>query len=278
MILVFVYWLRITPDDTIPVFSRIYTNPFAKLTIGKTRYGIMLRDDGLVLDDGTCWRLSETEYFMTTSTAQAGRVMAFLEELLQVRWPDLKVNVTSVSEQWGVAAISGPKTREVLDQCLEDPSIISNENLPFMGFTSANLKGGIPCKIARISFSGELGFEIYILADYANKMMDILWNSAKKFDGCLYGLEALGALRVEKGHVTGAELDGRTTIDDVGLGKMASNKKSYIGSAMRKRGVLSSQDREKLVGFFPVHKEDTFDAGTIICEKNKVSGFGIQRI
>ena len=100
----------------------------------------------------------------------------------------------------------------------------------------------------------------------------------KKFNGCLYGLEALGALRVEKGHVTGAELDGRTTIDDVGLGKMASNKKSYIGSAMRKRGVLSSEDREKLVGFFPANKKDTFDAGTIICEKNNIKGYGIGRV
>ena len=104
----------------------------------------MLRDDGLVLDDGTCWRISDTEYFMTTSTSQAGRVMAWLEELLQIRWTDLRVNVTSVSEQWAIAAISGPKTREVLNLCLEDSSVISNENLPFMGFTSTKLKGGIP--------------------------------------------------------------------------------------------------------------------------------------
>ena len=265
------------PDST-EFINRIYTNPFAKLPINKTRYGIMLRDDGLVLDDGTCWRISDTEYFMTTSTAQAGRVMTWLEELLQTRWTDLKVNVTSVSEQWAVAAISGPKTREVLNLCLEDPSEISNEKLPFMGFVSTKLKGGIPCRIARISFSGELGYEIYILSDYATTMMDILWDNTQKFDGCLYGLEALGALRVEKGHVTGAELDGRTTIDDVGLGKMASNKKSYIGSAMRKRGVLSSEEREMLVGFFPVNKNDTFDAGTIICEKNNIKGFGIGRV
>ena len=265
------------PDST-EFINRNYTNPFAKLPINKTRYGIMLRDDGLVLDDGTCWRISDTEYFMTTSTAQAGRVMAWLEELLQIRWTDLKVNVTSVSEQWAVAAISGPKTREVLNLCLEDPSEILNEKLPFMGFVSTKLKGGIPCRIARISFSGELGYEIYILSDYATTMMDILWNNTQKFEGCLYGLEALGALRVEKGHVTGAELDGRTTIDDVGLGKMASNKKSYIGSAMRKRGVLSSEDREMLVGFFPVNKNDTFDAGTIICEKNNIEGFGIGRV
>ena len=265
------------PDAT-EFLNRLYTNPFAKLPVNKARYGIMLRDDGLVMDDGTSWRISETEYFMTTSTAQAAKVMAWLEELLQTRWTDLKVNVTSVSEQWAAAAISGPRTREVLNQCVEDPSLITNENLPFLGFISTELKGGIPCRIARISFSGELGYEVYTFSDYAHSVMDLLWNSAKKFDGCLYGLEALGALRVEKGHVTGAELDGRVTIDDSGLGRMASTKKSYIGSSMRKRGVLDSEDREKLVGFFPVNKKETFDAGTLVCEKNNIKGFGIGRI
>ena len=265
------------PDAT-EFLNRIYTNPFAKLPVNKARYGIMLRDDGLVMDDGTSWRISETEYFMTTSTAQAAKVMAWLEELLQTRWTDLKVNVTSVSEQWAAAAISGPRTREVLNQCVEDPSLITNENLPFLGFISTELKGGIPCRIARISFSGELGYEVYTFSDYAHSVMDLLWNSAKKFDGCLYGLEALGALRVEKGHVTGAELDGRVTIDDSGLGRMASTKKSYIGSSMRKRGVLDSEDREKLVGFFPVNKKETFDAGTLVCEKNNIKGFGVGRI
>ena len=265
------------PDAT-EFLNRIYTNPFAKLSVNKARYGIMLRDDGLVLDDGTSWRISETEYFMTTSTAQAGKVMAWLEELLQTRWTDLKVNVTSVSEQWAAVSIAGPKTKEVLNNCVEDSSLIENTNLPFMGFISTKLKGNIPCRIARISFSGELGYEVYLGSDYANPMMDLLWDSAKKFDGCLYGLEALGALRVEKGHVTGVELDGRVTIEDAGLGKMASTKKSYIGSAMRKRGVLNSEDREMLVGFFPVNKKDTFDAGTLICEKNNVKGFGIGRV
>jgi len=265
------------PDAT-EFINRIYTNPFAKLPIGKTRYGIMLRDDGMVMDDGTSWRLSEHEYLMTTSTAQAGKVMSWLEELLQTRWTDLQVNVTSVSEQWAAAAISGPKSREVLQNCIEDPSLIENENFPFMGFISTNLKGGIPCRIVRISFSGELGYEVYIVSDYANTMMDMLWKEVKEFNGCLYGLEALGALRVEKGHVTGAELDGRTTIEDAGLAKMASTKKSYIGSAMRKRGVLDSMEREQLVGFFPVNKNQTFDAGTIVCEKDNIEGFGIGRI
>ena len=265
------------PDST-EFINRLYTNPFAKLPINKTRYGIMLRDDGIVMDDGTSWRLSENEYLMTTSTAQAGKVMSWLEELLQTRWTDLKVNVTSVSEQWAAAAISGPKSREVIQKSVEDPSLIENDKLPFMGFISTNLKGGIPCRIVRISFSGELGYEVYILSDYANTMMDLLWKEVQNFNGCLYGLEALGALRVEKGHVTGAELDGRTTIEDAGLEKMASTKKSYIGSAMKKRGVLNSSDREQLVGFYPVNKDQTFDAGTIVCEKNDIKGFGIGRI
>ena len=265
------------PDAT-ELLNRIYTNPFAKLAVGKTRYGIMLRDDGIVMDDGTSWRLSEDEYFMTTSTAQAARVMAWLEELLQTRWTDLKVHITTVSEQWAVAAVSGPKSRDTLKQCLEDQNVVSNDNLPFMGLIQTKLKGNIPCRIVRISFSGEMAYEVYTPSDYATKVMDMLWDSAKSYNGCLYGLEALGALRVEKGHVTAAELDGRVTIDDAGLGRMASTKKSYIGSAMRKRGVLGYSTREKLVGIFPKDKKQTFDAGTIICEHDEVKGFGIGRI
>ena len=204
--------------------------------------------------------------------------MSWLEELLQTRWTDLNVNVTSVSEQWAGVSVAGPKSREVLNNCVDDSLVVTNNNLPFMGVTSTFLKGNIPCRIARISFSGELAFEVYVKSDFANTMMDLLWENAKKYDGCLYGLEALGALRVEKGHVTAAELDGRVTIDDAGLSKMASTKKSYIGSAMRKRGVLKNNDREILVGFFPVNLKETFNAGTIVCEKNNIKGQGIGRI
>ena len=270
--------IAIQGSDSTEFLNRIYSNGFSKLQVGKARYGIMLRDDGIVMDDGTSWRLSENEYFMTTSTGKAAKVMSWLEELLQTRWTDLNVNVTSVSEQWAGVAVAGPKSREVLNNCVDDPLVITNNNLPFMGVISTFLKGNIPCRIARISFSGELAFEVYVKSDFANTMMDILWENAKKYDGCLYGLEALGALRVEKGHVTAAELDGRVTIDDAGLSKMASTKKSYIGSAMRKRGVLKNNDREILVGFFPENLKETFNAGTIVCEKNKIKGQGIGRI
>ena len=261
------------PDAT-EFLNRIYSNPFAKLPIGKARYGIMLRDDGIVMDDGTTWRLSESDYFMTTTTAHAGKVMVWLEELLQTRWPDLRVHVTSVSEQWAGSAVAGPSSRAVLEACVEDPSVMGNEVFPFMGVIETTLNGGIPCRIARISFSGEMAYEAYVPADYTGAMMDLLWNEAQKHDGCLYGLEALGAMRIEKGHVTGAELDGRVSIDDAGLGKMAAENKSFIGSAMRNRPELLREDRPRLVGIKPVDRGEKFNAGAILCAADKVSGMG----
>jgi sarcosine oxidase subunit alpha len=266
--------IAIQGPDATEFINRVYTNPFAKLPIGKARYGIMLRDDGIVMDDGTTWRLSETDYFMTTTTAHAGKVMVWLEELLQTRWQDLRVHVTSVSEQWAGCAVAGPKSREVLQACVEDPAVMSNDVFPFMGVIETSLKGAIPVRIARISFSGEMAFEAYVPSDYANAMMDLLWDAAEPAGGCLYGLEALGALRIEKGHVTGAELDGRVTIDDAGLGKMAPSTKSFIGSVMRNRPELMREDRPRLVGIKPKNSGETFNAGSILCEQGRVSGLG----
>jgi len=261
------------PDAT-EFLNRVYTNPFAKLPIGKARYGIMLRDDGLVFDDGTTWRLSETEYFMTTTTAHAGPVMVFLEELLQTRWQDLRVTLTSVSEQWAGCAVAGPRSRDVLAACVEDPEVMADERFPFMGVRETTLQGDLPVRIARISFSGELAYEAYCPADFGPAMMEILWEEAQKHDGCLYGLEALGALRIEKGHVTGAELDGRVSIDDAGLGKMASTRKFYIGSALRQRPEFLREDRPKLVGIKPVDQARTFPAGSLLFDARQVSGLG----
>jgi sarcosine oxidase subunit alpha len=261
------------PDAT-DFLNQIYTNPFAKLAIGKARYGIMLRDDGIVMDDGTTWRLSESDYFMTTTTAHAGKVMVWLEELLQTRWQNLKVHVTSVSEQWAGSAVAGPRSRDVLKSCVQDPAVMENEVFPFMGVIETTLKGGIPCRIARISFSGEMAFEAYVPSDYAEALMNMLWEASEPLGGCLYGTEALGAMRVEKGHVTGAELDGRVTIDDAGLGKMASPNKSFIGSVLRNRPELLKEDRPRLVGIKPKNNDETFNAGAILCKQDEVSGLG----
>lgn len=266
--------IDIQGPDAPEFLNRLYINNWLKLPIGKARYGIMLRDDGIVMDDGTTWRLSETDYFMTTTTAHAGKVMAWLEELLQTRWQELRVHVTSVSEQWAGSAVAGPQSRAVLKACVEDASVMDNEVLPFMGVIESSLKGGIPCRIARISFSGEMAYEAYVPSDYATAMMELLWTEAQQHDGCLYGLEALGAMRIEKGHVTGAELDGRVSIDDAGLGKMANPDKLYIGKAMRERPELLREDRPRLVGIKPVDRSQKFNAGAILCAAGKVSGLG----
>ena len=125
-----------------------------------------------------------------------------------------------------------------------------------------------------VSFSGELAYEAYVPSDYAPAMMEPLWGAAEPLGGCLYGLEALGALRIEKGHVTGAELDGRVSIDDAGLGKMASDKKPYIGSVLRKRPELLREDRPRLVGIFPKDRGQTFNAGALLFRAEQVSGLG----
>lgn len=266
--------IAVQGPDAAEFLDRIYTNLFSSLPVGKARYGIMLRDDGIVMDDGTTWRLDENDYLMTTTTAHAAKVMVWLEELLQVRWPSLKVHVTSVSDQWASAAVAGPKSRKVIQACLEDPEIITDTRLPFMGVTAARMGPGIDCLIARISFSGELAYEIYSPAGYGEAMMASLWAAAKPLGGCLYGLEALGALRIEKGHVTGAELDGRVTLDDAGLGKMASAKKPFIGSALRQRPELARNDRPRLVGIFPKNHGEVFKGGAVLCRPEAVSGFG----
>ncbi|WP_305984506.1 sarcosine oxidase subunit alpha family protein [Roseibium sp. MMSF_3544] len=266
--------IAVQGPDASEFLNRVYTNAFAKLPVGKARYGIMLRDDGIVMDDGTTWRLGEEDYLTTTTTAHAGKVMVWFEELLQSRWPDLKVHVTSVSDHWAGVSIAGPKAREVIAACLAADEDISNDVLPFMGVARITLKNGIEGLIARISFSGELAYELYVPAGQADAMMNLLWPAAEAVDGCLYGLEALGTLRIEKGHVTGAELDGRVTIDDVGLGKMASAKKSFVGSALRQRSELLRENRPQLVGIFPVDRSQRFKGGSLLCDPDAVTGFG----
>lgn len=265
--------IAIQGPDATEFINRVYANAFAKLPVGKARYGIMLRDDGMVLDDGTTWRLGECDYFMTTTTANAGKVMVWLEELLQCRWPDLRVHVTSVTEQWAGVAIAGPLSRKVISSVV-DSTDVSNDALPFMGVIDSHFKGGLSGRIARISFSGELAYELYVPSDFGPALMELLWQEVQTLGGCLYGLEALGTLRIEKGHVTGAELDGNITIDDAGLGRMASSNKAYIGSVLRQRPALLREDRPQLVGLYPVDRAQTFNGGSLLFPSGAEQGHG----
>ncbi len=233
------------PDAGI-FLDRVYTNLFSTLAVGKARYGLMLREEGIAFDDGTTWRLGEHDFLMTTTTANAGKVMQHLEYYLDVIWPDLKVHVTSVSDQWAGAAIGGPKARDILAACVTGTAV-DNEALPFMGIVRGEIDGA-PVMICRLSFSGEMAFEVYSGAGHGVHVWEALLQAGKPFGLVPYGLEALGAMRIEKGHVTGAEIDGRTTARDLHLDWMLSRKKPFVGSMMMDRDGLVAEDRVRLVG------------------------------
>jgi sarcosine oxidase subunit alpha len=221
--------IDIQGPDAAEFLNRVYVNGFAKLPIGKARYGVMLNDDGVVLDDGTTTRLSETRFFMTTTTAQAGEVMSWLEFLLQTAWTDLEVHVNSVTDEWAAMAVSGPKAREALMRAFPGHDL-SEAKLPYMGCLEITFEG-TPLRLIRLSFSGELAYEVYVQADYGVALWEHLLAAAETLGIGMkpYGLEALASLRIEKGHVAGLELDRRNTLHDLGLSRMAAKDKPFVG-------------------------------------------------
>jgi len=238
--------IAVQGPDAAEFLDRVYTNMFSTLVVGKARYGLMLREDGVAFDDGTTWRLGEQDFLMTTTTANAGKVMQHLEYFLDVIWPELKVTITSVTDEWAGAAIGGPKARQILAACVTGTPV-DNAALPFMGIVHGRI-AGVPVMICRLSFSGEMAFEVYCGAGYGTHVWEALIEAGKPFGLVTYGLEALGTMRIEKGHVTGAEIDGRTTARDLHLDWMLSKKKPFIGSSMMDREGLVAQDRLELVG------------------------------
>ena len=248
--------------DAVEFLNRVYANGWKTLPIGKARYGVMLRDDGMVFDDGTITRISEHHYFMTVTTAGAGAVMSHLEFLLQTDWTDLKVDVTSVTDQWAAIAVSGPEARALLGS-LDSNIDFSAEALPFMGAIEGTM-AGLPVRVIRITFTGELGYEIYTPAGYGEALLDAVTVKGEAFNLSLCGIEALGALRVEKGHVAGSEITGRTTLDDLGLAGMGSTIKPYIGQVLAQREALLENDRQQFVGLCPVDPKAVIKGGALI--------------
>ena len=247
--------------------NRVYTNAWLKLPVGKARYGVMLREDGIVMDDGTTTRISENHYHMTTTTAQAANVLSHLEYYLQLVWPELNVNVVSTTEQWAGAAIAGPNSRKLLMKLFPNLDV-SNEGLPFMGYKEADLFG-VPAKIYRISFSGELAYEINVESDNGYFMWEKIMEVGQEFQIQPYGTEALSTLRIEMGHVAGSELDGRTIPYDASLEGLVSKKKDFIGKRSLNRSAFTSTDREKLVGVVPIDKTTSIPEGSYIVKDPK---------
>ena len=253
--------------DAAEFLNRVYTNAWLKLPVGKARYGVMLREDGIVMDDGTTTRISENHYHMTTTTAQAANVLSHLEYYLQLVWPELDVNVVSTTEQWAGAAIAGPKSRDLLQKLFPDTDV-SNEGLPFMGFVEANLFG-VNARIFRISFSGELAYEVNVESDNGNFMWEKIIEIGKDFDLQPYGTEALSTLRIEMGHVAGSELDGRTIPYDTGLDGLVSKKKDFIGKRSLLKKAYNEKDRQRIVGVVPLDKKTSIPEGSHLVKDPK---------
>lgn len=255
--------IDIQGPDAAEFLNRVYTNGWKTLAVGKARYGLMCREDGLVFDDGTTSRLGEEHYVMTTTTANAVRVMAWLEYYLQFIWPEMKVQVTSVTDQWAAIAVAGPKSRDLLKKVVDID--LSNEAFPFMACGEVEA-AGVKGRLFRISFSGEMAYELNVPADYGRHAWEAIMTAGKDLGAVAYGTEALGNMRIEKGHVAGPELDGRTTADDLNLGKMMSTKKDFIGKRLAYREDLVGEHRHKFVGLVPVDGKTKLRQGAQLTE------------
>lgn len=224
----------------------VYTNTFSTLPVGRVRYGLMLREDGHVLDDGTCARLAEDHWLMTTTTAAAGLVMRHLDFVHQAFCADWRLRFTSVTESWAQFAVTGPLARDLVTSALGKAP-----GLPFMGCAPMTVQG-INGRLFRISFSGEEGYEVAVPTRYGEALFRDLTARAETMGGGLFGMEALNVLRIEKGFITHAEIHGRTTAFDIGMDKMISQKKDCIGKAAARRPGLTGPEREQLVGLKPL--------------------------
>ena len=242
--------------------DRVYANTFSTLPVGKARYGLMLREDGFVLDDGTTARLRDDHYFVTTTTVNAVKVMQHLEFCQQCLWPELDVQMVSVTEQWAQFAVAGPQAREVLQKVVDPTHDISNEAFPYLAVGEVSVCGGTPARIFRLSFSGELAYEIAVPARFGDSLVRAIMDAGAPFGIAPYGTEALGVLRIEKGHPAGGELNGQTTAHDLGMGKMLSTKKDFIGRFMAARPALTDPARATFVGLKPVEPGARIRAGS----------------
>ncbi|MCB2135775.1 MAG: sarcosine oxidase subunit alpha family protein [Rhodobacteraceae bacterium] len=248
--------------DAAEFLNRIYANAFGKLAVGKVRYGLMLREDGMVMDDGTTARLAEDHFVTTTTTANAVGVYRHMEFCRQCLWPDLDVQIISTTEAWAQFSVAGPSARNLLRKIVDPEHNISNEAFPYMACGEITICGGLRARLFRISFSGELAYEIAVPTRYGDGLIRAMVAAGQEFDAVVYGTEALGVMRIEKGHAAGNELNGTTTALNLGMAGMISKKKDSIGSVLSEREGLNQPDALNLVGFRPLDRSATIVTGS----------------
>jgi sarcosine oxidase subunit alpha len=254
--------IEIRGADAGEFLNRIYTNAFKKLKPGMARYGVMCKPDGMIFDDGVTLRLDDNRYFMTTTTGGAAGVLDWLEEWLQTEWPELDVYCTSVTEQWATIAVVGPQSRQVVAQLAPDVDL-SAEASPFMAFRETTLASGVPARICRISFSGELAYEINVSAWYGLAVWEQVYEAGQPYGITPYGTETMHVLRAEKGYIiVGQDTDGTVTPQDAGMSWVISRQKDFIGKRSYSRADTSRTDRKQLVGLLPSDRTTRLPEGT----------------
>ena len=252
--------IEVVGPDAVTFMNRLYVNAWDSLAVGRARYGVLLRDDGFVYDDGVVARLAADRFHVTTTTGGAARVLAMMEDYLQTEWSELAVWLTSTTEQWAVIAVQGPNARHVLADLVDID--IGAAALPHMGVATGRICG-VPMRLFRVSFTGELGFEVNVPADYGAAVWEAVRAAGEAHGIIPYGTETMHVLRAEKGYIiVGQDTDGTVTPDDAGLSwAIGRNKPDFVGKRSLQRPAMQSPDRRQLVGILTADPRRVLEEG-----------------
>jgi glycine cleavage system aminomethyltransferase T/NADPH-dependent 2,4-dienoyl-CoA reductase/sulfur reductase-like enzyme len=248
--------------DAVAFLERVYANRFQSLGVGRCRYALMLREDGMVMDDGTVARLGPERFLVTTTTANAVSAYQHWQYCHQVLWPELDVQFVSVTERWAQFSVAGPNARQLLQRVLATPAALENTAFPYLACGSFPLSNGLQAQVYRVSFSGELAYEIAVPAEGGEALLRELFSAGADLGVLPYGTEALGVMRIEKGHVAGNELTGQTTAFDLGLQRLVAPRRDAVGTVLAQRAALLEPSRPQLVGLRPVDHAQRLYAGS----------------
>ena len=253
--------IEVVGPDAAEFLNRMYTNPWKALQPGRCRYGLLLREDGFIVDDGVSARLADDRFHLTTTTGGAARVLGMMEDYLQTEWSDLNVWLTSTTEQWAVIALQGPRARDVIASLVEGIDL-SPEAFPHMAIREGTIVG-VPTRLFRVSFTGELGFEINVPASEGRKVWDAIYAAGRQYDIIAYGTETMHVLRAEKGFIiVGQDTDGTMTPNDMGLDWAVGKKKlDFVGKRSLARPEMSRPGRKQFIGLLTEDPMDLLEEG-----------------
>jgi sarcosine oxidase, subunit alpha len=258
--------IEVVGPDAAIFLERMYANAFQKLEVGRCRYGLMLSEAGFLMDDGVIARLKPDRFHVTTTTGGAPRVLAHMEDYLQTEFTDFRVWLTSTTEQWATIAVQGPRARETIAPLIEGVDL-SNDAFPHMSLREARVCG-VPARLMRVSFTGELGYEINVPSHFGRAVWEAAWREVQKHGGCAYGTEAMHVMRAEKGYViVGQETDGTVTLADLGLDwAIGKTKKDFVGKRSLSRPDMLVANRKQLVGLLTDNPAIALEEGAQVTE------------